>query len=107
MRAISPTLVAVFLAGICVGSFGHQILEIARGWTNAPATDLSSLPIDGPPSPRLEPGGAAFLADLRAQQGSVLAGSSLETEQPGDENLEFAAALRDVQRSADTATTNR
>lgn len=99
MRRISPTLVAVFLGGVCVGNFGNQLLNVLRTPASPPADWPATRDAGGRATSTLEPGGAAFLADLRAQQGSVLAGTSLDASGAAEDRAEFAATLTDVQEN--------
>jgi hypothetical protein len=103
MHRLSPTLIAVFLGGICVGSFGNQVLSALRTSTySQPEFALPAAPGDIASAP-LEPGGAAFLAEVRAQQGSVLAGTSLESAGAEADRAEFTAALKDVREGFPSA----
>jgi hypothetical protein len=103
MRRLSPTLIAVFLGGISVGSFGNQVLSALRTSPySQPEFALPATPGDVASVP-LEPGGAAFLAELRAQQGSVLAGTSLESPGAEADHEDFTAALKDVREGFPSA----
>jgi hypothetical protein len=103
MRRLSPTLIAVFMSGVCVGSFASQILSAVR----LPPRSQAELALPATPgevsSASLKPDGEAFLADLRAQQGSVLSGTSLDSPGGEADRAEFTAAIRDVREASTSA----
>jgi hypothetical protein len=93
---------AIFFAGAFVGALGSQFLEVLRPSANSrPQFEFATAmpePLSREPNAHLERGDVDFLNDLRRQQGSPLAGSSLESAEAAGDKGDFAAALQQFRR---------